>query len=112
MVITGFGVEIGGGAVFIRGARTAGKRCVLVITGRGRAGGGVLKTAVPRWLDEPEFRAQLLAIAPAFSSRGGRFSASSLGLLLLGVLLSGLLSSAVAMRAVTRAPLLSALRAE
>ena len=54
----------------------------------------------------------LLAIAPAFSSRGGRFSATSLGLLLLGVLLSGLLSSAVAMRAVTRAPLLSALRAE
>jgi ABC-type antimicrobial peptide transport system permease subunit len=54
----------------------------------------------------------LLAIAPAFSSRGGRFSAVSLGLLLLGVLLSGLLSSAVAMRAVTRAPLLSALRAE
>jgi ABC-type antimicrobial peptide transport system permease subunit len=54
----------------------------------------------------------LLAIAPAFSSRGGRFSAISLGLLLLGVLVSGLLSSAVAMRAVTRAPLLSALRAE
>ncbi len=54
----------------------------------------------------------LLAIAPAFSSRGGRFSLLSLGLLLAGVLLSGLLSSLVAMRAVTRAPLLSALRAE
>ena len=58
-------------AAFIRGARTAGKRCVLVITGRGRAGGGVLKTAVPRWLDEPEFRAQLLAIAPAQPRDGG-----------------------------------------
>jgi ABC-type antimicrobial peptide transport system permease subunit len=54
----------------------------------------------------------LLAIAPAFSSRGGRFSVVSLGLLLLGVLLSGLLASVVAMRAVTRAPLLAALRAE
>jgi putative ABC transport system permease protein len=54
----------------------------------------------------------LLAIAPAFSSRGGRFSIVSLGLLLVGVLLSGLLASLVAMRAVTRAPLLAALRAE
>ena len=54
----------------------------------------------------------LLAIAPAFSSRGGRFSLVSLALLLAGVLLSGLLSSLVAMRAVTRAPLLAALRAE
>jgi hypothetical protein len=54
----------------------------------------------------------LLAIAPAFASRGGRFSVVSMGLLLLGVLMSGLLSSLVAMRAVTRAPLLAALRAE
>jgi ABC-type antimicrobial peptide transport system permease subunit len=54
----------------------------------------------------------LLAIAPAFASRGGRFSVVSMGLLLLGVLLSGLLSSLVAMRAVSRAPLLAALRAE
>src|SRR5215471_3139336 len=33
---------------FLRAARAAGKRVVLVITGRGRVGGGVLKTAVPR----------------------------------------------------------------
>ena len=58
-------------ASFIRGARIAGKRCVLVITGRGRAGGGVLKTAVPRWLDEPEFRSHLLAIATAQPRDGG-----------------------------------------
>ena len=54
----------------------------------------------------------LLAIAPAFTSRGGSFSAGSLGLLLLGVLLSGALASLVAMRAVTRTPLLAALRSE
>jgi len=54
----------------------------------------------------------LLAIAPAFAARGGRFSVTSLGLLLLGVLMSGLLSSLVAMRAVSHAPLLAALRAE
>jgi putative ABC transport system permease protein len=54
----------------------------------------------------------LLAIAPAFASRGGAFSAASLGLLLVGVALSGLLASLVAMRAVTRSPLLAALRSE
>jgi len=54
----------------------------------------------------------LLAIAPAFASRGGAFSAASLGLLLVSVALSGLLASLVAMRAVTRSPLLAALRSE
>lgn len=58
-------------AVFIRGARAAGKRCVLIITGRGSIGGGVLKAAVPRWLDEPEFRPHLLAIATAQPRDGG-----------------------------------------
>ena len=58
-------------AAFIRGARAGGKRCVLVITGRGRAGGGVLRSAVPRWLHEPEFRPQLLAIATAQPRDGG-----------------------------------------
>ena len=63
-------------AVFIRDSRASGKRCVLVITGRGNAkgpntGGGVLKSAVPRWLDEPEFRPHLLAIATAQPRDGG-----------------------------------------
>ena len=62
-------------AGFIRDARAAGKRCVLVITGRGSGkepkGGGVLKSAVPRWLDEPEFRPHLLAIATAQPRDGG-----------------------------------------
>ena len=56
---------------FIRAARAAGKRCVLVITGRGRLGGGVLKAAVPRWLDEAEFRPHLLAVASARPRDGG-----------------------------------------
>ena len=56
---------------FLRTARAAGKRCVLVITGRGRIGGGVLKTAVPRWLDETLFRPHLLAIATAQPRDGG-----------------------------------------
>jgi len=58
-------------AGFIAGARSAGRRCVLVITGRGLAGGGVLRHAVPRWLDEPELRGHLLAVAPAQPRDGG-----------------------------------------
>jgi DNA-nicking Smr family endonuclease len=63
-------------SVFIRSARVEGKRCVLVITGRGAAkgaygSGGVLRAAVPRWLDEPDFRPHLLAIATAQPRDGG-----------------------------------------
>ncbi len=56
---------------FVGGSRTAGRRCVLVITGHGRIGGGVLKSAVPRWLHEPELRRHVLAIAPARPQHGG-----------------------------------------
>jgi DNA-nicking Smr family endonuclease len=58
-------------AAFIRRSRAGGKRCVLVITGRGTLGSGILRTAVPRWLDEPEFRPHLLAIATAQPRDGG-----------------------------------------
>ena len=56
---------------FVAGSRTAGRRCVLVITGHGRIGGGVLKSAVPRWLDEPDLRRAVLATAPARPQHGG-----------------------------------------
>ncbi len=54
----------------------------------------------------------MLAIAPAFVARGGRFSTVSLGLLLTAVLLTGLAASLIAVRAVSRSPLLPALRTE
>ena len=56
---------------FVSGARAAGKRCVLVITGHGRISGGVLKASVPRWLSEPELRRHILATAPAQPQHGG-----------------------------------------
>jgi DNA-nicking Smr family endonuclease len=56
---------------FVAGARAAGKRCVLVITGHGRISGGVLKASVPRWLAEPELRRHVLATAPAQPQHGG-----------------------------------------
>lgn len=58
-------------AGFIGGSRAAGLRCVLVITGRGAVGGGILRQAVPRWLDEPGLRRHLLAITPAQPRDGG-----------------------------------------
>jgi DNA-nicking Smr family endonuclease len=60
-------------SAFIAGSRDAGRRCVLVITGRGlgQRGPGVLKSSVPRWLEEPELRRQILAIAQAQPHHGG-----------------------------------------
>jgi DNA-nicking Smr family endonuclease len=58
---------------FVAVSRTAGRRCVLVITGRGlgQSGPGVLKSLVPRWLEEPEVRRHVLAIAAAQPHHGG-----------------------------------------
>ena len=56
---------------FVAGSRAVGRRVVLVITGHGRISGGVLKEAVPRWLNEPGLRPHLLAIARAQPRDGG-----------------------------------------
>ena len=58
---------------FVADSREAGRRCVLVITGRGLGTGepGILRRAVPRWLDEPGLRPQVLAIAAAQPRHGG-----------------------------------------
>jgi DNA-nicking Smr family endonuclease len=60
-------------AEFVHASSDAGLRCVLVITGRGldSNGPGVLKSAVPRWLEQPGLRPQILAIAPAQPRHGG-----------------------------------------
>jgi DNA-nicking Smr family endonuclease len=54
-------------SAFITASCATGRRCVLVITGRGlsQSGPGVLKGSLPRWLEEPELRQHILAIAPA-----------------------------------------------
>ena len=59
---------------FIAGARAAGQRCVLVITGKGtRPGGaaGVLRGAVPGWLNEADLRPQVLSFCYAAARHGG-----------------------------------------
>ena len=56
---------------FIARAEAAGKRCVLVITGKGLASGGVLRDQVPRWLNLPPNRARVLAFDYAQQQHGG-----------------------------------------
>ena len=61
-------------AGFIRRAVSAGKRNVLVITGKGfKASGetGVLRQAVPRWLNEPGLRNYIVALRHAQPKDGG-----------------------------------------
>ena len=59
---------------FIASSQAAGRRCVLVITGKGYGSGatvGVLKTMVPRWLNEQPNRGRILAFCHAVASHGG-----------------------------------------
>ena len=58
---------------FLRRARDHGKRCVLVVTGKGMTTSktGILRQAVPRWLNEPAFRALVLAFDYAEPQHGG-----------------------------------------
>ena len=58
-------------AGFVAASRNLGRRGVIVVTGHGRTSGGVLKAAVPRWLDEPHLRRHVLMIAPARPQHGG-----------------------------------------
>ncbi len=60
-------------ADFVWASHQAGRRCVLVITGRGLGpdGPGVLKRAVPRWLEEAGLRRRILATATAQPRHGG-----------------------------------------
>lgn len=56
---------------FITEAAAAGKRCVLVITGRGsREGSGVLRARLPEWLNQPPCRAHVLAFTTARPEHG------------------------------------------
>jgi DNA-nicking Smr family endonuclease len=74
---------------FVEAQHAAGARCVLIVTGKGgkaadlfqpkaaagrftfSAGRGVLKEALPRWLNEPRLRAHIIAAQPASRAHGG-----------------------------------------
>ena len=58
---------------FLAESQASGKRCVLVVTGKGvhKDQGGVLRTAVPRWLNEAPNRARVLSFDYAQQKHGG-----------------------------------------
>lgn len=60
-------------AGFVHRAWHEGRRCVLVITGKGTytGGTGVLRQAVPRWLADGALRPMVLAVQPAQLRDGG-----------------------------------------
>ena len=60
--------ELGG---FLFDQQAIGRRSVLVITGKGAGGEGVLREAVPRWLNEGDNRRMVRAFSHAAPKDGG-----------------------------------------
>lgn len=58
-------------ARFLHVAQSRGDSVVIVITGMGRGGEGVLKRRLPEWLAEPALRHMTTGYAPAHRSHGG-----------------------------------------
>jgi DNA-nicking Smr family endonuclease len=58
-------------ARFLRSAQARGDRTVIVITGVGRGGEGILKRRFPEWIAERDVRHFVSGYAPAHRSHGG-----------------------------------------
>lgn len=56
---------------FVESGAATGKRCLLVITGKGTRGEGVLRGAVPRWLNDERLRRHILSYSHAQPQHGG-----------------------------------------
>ncbi len=56
---------------FIRQAHADGWRAVMVITGKGSRGDGVLRRYTPEWLASPELRDMVAGVAEAHRRHGG-----------------------------------------
>lgn len=56
---------------FILRARSEGERAVLVITGKGTLGDGILRRRVPDWLAEPPLRDAVAGLSEAHRRHGG-----------------------------------------
>lgn len=56
---------------FLERERARGGQCVIVITGKGKSGEGVLRRAFVDWLERPEARALISGYAPAHARHGG-----------------------------------------
>lgn len=58
-------------ARFLRAAQKHGATTVIIITGMGRGGEGVLKRRLPDWLASPDIRGLISGYAPAHRQHGG-----------------------------------------
>ena len=59
-------------STFVRRGYDHGRRCLLVITGKGlRDGSGILRHQVPRWLNHPPLRDLILGYSHARPQHGG-----------------------------------------
>ncbi len=56
---------------FLAREQARGSRCVIVITGKGRSGEGVLRKNFLHWLELPEARGFVSGYAPAHARHGG-----------------------------------------
>ncbi len=56
---------------FIETSYMRQKRALLIITGKGTRGEGVLRAALPGWLNHDDIRPMVLAVSPAKEKHGG-----------------------------------------
>ena len=56
---------------FLVTAQQLGNRTILVITGKGKLGEGILRSQVPRWLGEPEFKHLVSGYRESHPNHGG-----------------------------------------
>ncbi|MGE4279065.1 MAG: Smr/MutS family protein [Magnetospirillum sp.] len=56
---------------FVARAYESGRRCLLVITGKGKQGPGILRAQVPRWLNQSPLRERILGFSQARPQHGG-----------------------------------------
>lgn len=58
---------------FLQRSRADGKKCVIIITGRGKIsqGGGLLQNQTPKWLNSSLLRQGIIAFSAAQASDGG-----------------------------------------
>lgn len=58
-------------SAFLMHHRNDGAKCVLVITGKGKLGTGIIKKRLLAWLDEPDIRSHVSSYALAHQKHGG-----------------------------------------
>lgn len=56
---------------FLRTSYEMNKKCILVITGKGKEGEGILKNSVPKWLNLPGFIEYVITFCQAKPKHGG-----------------------------------------